>query len=564
MSLTWILPALTLIVNAAESGYVRPDRCRSCHVEIFESYARTGMARSFARIESVPLLEEWTSRFVHRASSRVYSVARRNSGFFLRRTLPDGRAAIEKQIHYVIGSGNHSRTYLHRKENGRLIELPLSWYSENAGHWAMSPGYDRADHADFQREIPDSCLFCHNGYPSESNGGLAAGIDCQRCHGPGEAHVERRGPIVNPGRLPTERRMEVCLQCHLESASRTIPDSIRRYDRGPFSFRPGEPLGNFTIYFDRETSAPEESITVNHSAYGLRQSNCFIRSAGKLLCTTCHDPHRADFGSVAEKRYMATCRSCHSSVHPERAAGCVACHMPKRRADDAVHVVITDHNIRRTAPPSDVAAVKQEKHDRYVGPVRLYYPPALPASPENHLYLAIAALTDSSRLRQAIDRLETAIEDTRPGPADFYVRLADACRQAGQRDRAMVHYRRVIEKDPQHRAGLTALAELLLEGGQVGEAIRVLEDSLVQSPREPVLLNSLAVAYGRESRFADAEKLVRRALSVDEDSPLTWLNLGVCLQAQGRNDAAANAYRNALRLQPDFSRARVYLDQLAR
>ena len=38
---------------------------------------------------------------------------------------------VEEQIDYVIGSGNHARSYLHRGLDGRLIELPVSWYVEN-------------------------------------------------------------------------------------------------------------------------------------------------------------------------------------------------------------------------------------------------------------------------------------------------------------------------------------------------------------------------------------------------------------------------------------------------
>src|SRR5713101_4771097 len=122
----------------------------------------------------------------------------------------------------------------------------------------MSPGYDRPAHSDFRREISDSCLFCHNGYPSEANGGMALGIDCQRCHGPGEAHVKGKGPMVNPAKLTSERQMEICMQCHLESASRTLPDAIRRFGRGPFSYRPGEPLGGFMLYFDFIRSSADE------------------------------------------------------------------------------------------------------------------------------------------------------------------------------------------------------------------------------------------------------------------------------------------------------------------
>ena len=210
----------------------------------------------------------------------------------LQRTEIGGGNLLERRIDFAIGSGAHSSTYVHRTAAGSLIELPVSWYSEDGGHWAMSPGYDRPDHSDFRREVTESCLFCHNGYPSEANGGLAQGIDCQRCHGPGEDHVQRKGAILNPAKLPPERRMEVCLQCHLESASRTLPDAVRRFGRSTFSYRPSEPLADWQLYFDFVRTADEDRITVNNSAYGLMRSKCFLNSGGRLICTTCHDPHR--------------------------------------------------------------------------------------------------------------------------------------------------------------------------------------------------------------------------------------------------------------------------------
>jgi hypothetical protein len=163
---------------------------------------------------------------------------------------------MEKSIDFIIGSGNHARTFLHRSPRNTLIELPLGWYADKGGHWAMNPGYDRPDHEGFRRKVSYDCMFCHNGYPKIPEGHqqplaepvyldpLPGGIDCQRCHGPGRKHNELAGSgkaapdairkaIVNPARLSLERREEICIQCHLETTSFPLPNSLPRYDRGP-------------------------------------------------------------------------------------------------------------------------------------------------------------------------------------------------------------------------------------------------------------------------------------------------------------------------------------------
>ncbi len=48
--------------------------------------------------------------------------------------------------------------------------------------------------------------------------------------------------------------MQVCEQCHLETASRMLPDRIRRYDREPFSYEAGQPLEEFNAYFVRDAA----------------------------------------------------------------------------------------------------------------------------------------------------------------------------------------------------------------------------------------------------------------------------------------------------------------------
>ena len=111
-------------------------------------------------------------------------------------------------------------------------------------------------------------------------------------------------------------------------------------------------------------------------------------------------------------------------------ATCLDCHMPKRRTEDAVHVVMTDHYIQRHRPPGDLLAPRKEadnvEHGDYRGEVVLSYPATLPSTPENDLFLAVAQVQEGSNLTAGITRLEQAIEKYKPERPDVYYELARA------------------------------------------------------------------------------------------------------------------------------------------
>ena len=56
-----------------------------------------------------------------------------------------------------------------------LQQLPLGWYAEKGGYWAMNPGYDRPEYQGSTRVIHYECMFCHNAYPRIPEGHQEAG-----------------------------------------------------------------------------------------------------------------------------------------------------------------------------------------------------------------------------------------------------------------------------------------------------------------------------------------------------------------------------------------------------
>lgn len=309
--------ASQLATQTSRSNYVDGEVCASCHQDVAETYRKTGMGRSFSLPTAANAVEDYAhaNTIVHQPSGLRYTMVERNGEFFQHRSQVGFHGketnVMEERIDYVIGSGNHSRSYLHRAPDGQLIELPMSWYSEGSGHWAMSPGYEGKDQKDFRRAVTAECMFCHNGYPEVDVGlersifpeKLPQGIDCQRCHGPGRAHVEAakshskleliQSTIVNPGRLDRERQLEVCMQCHLKT-SYYEPNEQRAFDRTVFSYRPGQPLEDFKLYFEPAGHEKDDGFEIAHAAYRLRKSACFRNS--QMTCLTCHDPHDIPHG----------------------------------------------------------------------------------------------------------------------------------------------------------------------------------------------------------------------------------------------------------------------------
>jgi predicted CXXCH cytochrome family protein len=584
---------LAFSASAAQNEYVDSKVCATCHREIAANYTRTGMGRSFFKPATTNTIEDYAKspEYYHGSSDSHYAMTIRNGQYFQRRWQLDplGKEINieESRIDYVMGSGNHARSYLHRTERGMLIELPLGWYPDKGGEWGMVPGSD-TEYPRTRRFVSYKCMFCHNGYPNipaanqESGsepvfiGELPEGIDCQRCHGPGGEHVRTAGRagIVNPARLSFDRRLEVCMQCHLETTSGRIPALLQRFDRGSFSYIPGQPLVDFVISFDHAPGTGHEGkFEAVSSVYRLRQSRCFRESEGRLECSTCHDPHAIPRGQEAVRHYSRVCLQCHatliSGAHPAgvtaTGADCITCHMPRRRVDDAPHVIITDHLIQRRPPANALAEFAERPAEEYHGEVVPYYPTPLPETPQNALYRAVAQVGLGNNLALGLPELARMIDEIKPQQTEFYMVLGDGWKSEGKPQDAAVAYQRALKIKPDSARAMRALAavdpphaeQILARAVQIAPndpeswfQYGVLTSSAERIQRAIALDPWLPVQSRRLAEVNHSELALKDALRTDPFDDAAWDLGGRIMAEKGEFPAAFFYFERAIKLHP--------------
>lgn len=133
---------------------------------------------------------------------------------------------------------------------------------------------------------------------------------------------------------------------------------------------------------------------------------------------------------------------------------------------------------------------------------------------------------------------------------------------AGRGDEALAHFETSLKLKPDNVPALLNLARIAEQRGNLAGAAARLTAARRIDPSDTAVLVNLATVDVKLGRPAEAEPLYEEALRLGtSDAHLAYNGLGVALMRQGRTAEAAERFRQALRVKPDYEFARANLDR---
>lgn len=586
--------------------YVGMDQCRACHNSIYETFIETGMGQSFNVASKHKSAARFGKHYVVKdrfTDLNYYSYWKGDSMYIMEFRL-EGKDTVHKRIEkvdYIIGSGQHTNSHM-MNVNGFVYQLPMTWYAQK-GRWDLPPGYEDGHNVRFNRTIGLECMSCHNAMPGFVKNSMNKyvsipnGIDCERCHGPGELHVREKVAgnfvdtatqvdytIVNPKKLPYELQIDVCQRCHLQG------NAVLKNGKDFTDFRPGKKLSDFIdIYMPKYAGHEDEFIMASH-AQRLQMSKCFVANSTSqgqhtFTCISCHNPH-ISVKVTGKQVFNNSCNKCHSTQQKNyctetpaklKAAeyNCVKCHMPRSGTIDIPHVTVTDHWIRVPATASAKNKVKQfagiycinnnqsdneTKGKAYIGYFEKFsgerssvdsamkYLQASQPSVNNtdaliHLWYVKG---DYASIIKSAASLDLAAQTS----AWLCYRVGRAYFNNNNFNLAEGWYKKAVELAPENLDFINALGTLYANLEQTEKAMQVLNNSLAKNPKQSEPLTNIGFLYAKQQQFDKALDYYDRALALDPDMEQTLLNKAAVLNIMGRKKEARTLLQRILKLNP--------------
>ena len=532
--------------DPARTGYVGNEACAGCHVSIYDSYMKTPMAHA-----SGPAIENLRpADFVHDKSGVHYRIYTEGDKVWLSFERPGGSTVNDKrQLLYFIGSGRRGRSYVFAVDDF-FFESPINWYAYRKV-WDMAPAYGNT------REIPlnlpayATCLRCHTsgmqpplkGTENKYSTPLFTqnGVGCERCHGPGAAHVTDtnqttaaamvrpemvrpamvRPEMLNPAKLPAERRDSVCMQCHLEGNV-----AIERAGRHGYDFRPGDILDDFVRHYVLAAEG-SSGLGANSQFEALAQSTCKKKSGDAMSCMSCHDPHSSPPAEQRASYYRGKCLACHGKAfgakhHADR-PDCTACHMPSSLSVDISHTEVTDHRIQRRpelSPQLLQDSSSQNSTTRNPSPTLIPFPYSKEADDDiRDRALAWQSLAENGSQEAAAqaDRLLHEAAKQFPDDPAILSGLAYVELNHGAVERARDLYQKALALDSTLIDAAANLGVIEARSGHPQRAVELWQGAFDRAPADSSIGMNLARTFCESGRINEARASVLRVLRFNPD-----------------------------------------------
>lgn len=609
---TPVKDSLVYLNHADSARYVGINTCKQCHADIYNSFIKTGMGKSFDLATRQKSSGDYHTSVVHDQVGDFHYKAfwQDDSLRFLEYRLK-GKDTIYKRletVNYIIGSGQHTNSHI-QSINGYLNQMPMTFYTQKKT-WDLPPGFEDGHNSRFMRKIGLECMSCHNSYPDFVLGSenkykaVEKGIGCERCHGPGSIHVNERQTkspvdtsryidysIVNPAKLSIDRQFDICQRCHLQG------NTILKEGKSFYDFKPGMVLSDYmTVFLPKYKHADDEFIMASH-ADRLKQSQCFIKSLEKsknstslkpykeaMTCITCHNPH-VSVKETNKNVFNDACLQCHGggvkgtengkqeAVGSEQRTGiaqtfcskkgvtkisnCVNCHMPNSGSIDIPHVTVHDHYIRKPLSKQEKQGIKE-----FIG---LY---AINEKNPSAIIKAKAYLNQYEKFEHQAYYLDSAafyLKDKTDADLkanlEPLVQLYFTKNNFGQ----IVTYMNRLSDEYVLKSKLTRMSysndhawtsyrigEAIYKTGNVPRAALYFKKAVDLAPLVLDFRNKYASALAANNQLAEAMLQYNEILKEHPKHVSALTNLGYIKLVQGNQPEAENLYNRALKLDPDY------------
>ena len=590
MRLIYLLMMLSSLASAGESGYLGHDVCTGCHRDIAMTQSRTNMARAWQGAATPQLPASYSEAHAEGPAPAIeYAVSRTGRNLQYRVQMP-GQPPLDFPVETTIGGERHGLSFLARVTALDGLPLPRSalvearyFHYAQQNRLALELGFPEEKPSTYETALgrvltpylEKKCLACH-GAPRTRGTRAESGVTCESCHGPGQKHLAALGAhsrdlgILNPKKLPVAERMRPCSQCH---AGSSVVEDPMPYD-----------------------------TLISNQVTALKNTECWRQSTGELTCTDCHDPHRDSPPLVLTAKSEKACLRCHGATVTNHAGlcpvnritGCVGCHMPNQTRGA---FIMADHWIRVHPEQKVEVATHNPAWRTKISPKRLYlrmivFDDREKASAVRQQLLAGASFFDLASTN-SIDRatgdtggyvgdlepnqldpaLSVAALKLQPGEisnvvesngkyftlqrmprnfredAEAVFDKAMDLRKQGKLQESKNELLEALKIYPRLLRALTWLAAMYGHEGSPGISVGILTLATRLYPEDSGAHFNLAIAYGA---MGNAEEIpeYRRALEIDPDLAVAYINWGATLYEKGQYQEAIKIYREGIKVDP--------------